>query len=91
MKRLSDLPNIGKVVEAKLIEVGIESPEQLKSIGAEQAFIRLRTVDPGACLSMLYGLEGAIREIRWHLPRDRKEQLKAFFREQNISASIRNN
>ena len=79
MKQLSDMPNIGKVVANKLIEVGIETPEQLKSIGAEQAFIRLKTVDEGACLSMLCGLEGAVQGIRWHqLPKKRKEELKAF-------------
>ncbi len=79
MEQLSDLPNIGKVVVAKLKEVGIETPEQLKAIGAEEAFIRLATVDEGACLSMLCGLEGAVQGIRWHqLPRERKEELKVF-------------
>lgn len=73
------MPNIGKVVANKLIEVGIETPEQLKSIGAEQAFIRLKTVDEGACMSMLCGLEGAVQGIRWHqLSKERKEELKAF-------------
>lgn len=79
MKELSDLPNIGKTLEAKLKQVGIKTPNQLISIGAEQAFIRLRTVDEGACLSMLCALEGAIHEIRWHqLPKERKAELKAF-------------
>ena len=85
MQQLADLPNIGKVVEAKLKEVGIETPEQLVELGAEQAFIRLRTVDKGACLSMLCGLEGAVQGIRWHqLPKERKETLKAFIRMKQV-------
>lgn len=81
MNKLSDLPNIGTVVETKLKEVGIETPEQLIELGAEQAFIRLRSVDEGACLSMLCGLEGAVRGIRWHqLPKERKEELKSFIK-----------
>ena len=85
VERLHDLPNIGKTVEKKLIEVGIETPEQLLEIGAEQAFIRLATVDEGACLSMLCGLEGAIQGIRWHnLDKNRKEELKEFLRLKRI-------
>ena len=85
MERLSDLPNIGKTVEQKLIEVDIETPQQLKEIGAEQAFVRLATVDEGACLSMLCALEGAIQGIRWHnLDKNRKEELKEFLRLKRI-------
>ncbi|MGD9930949.1 MAG: TfoX/Sxy family protein [Mangrovibacterium sp.] len=81
MEKLADLPNIGKVVAARLAEVGIETPEQLRAMGAEQAFIRLKTVDEGACLSMLCGLEGAVQGIRWHqLSKARKEELKAFLK-----------
>ena len=61
MKQLAEMPNIGQVLGTKLKEAGIESPDQLTSLGAEQAFIRLRTIDEGACLSMLCALEGAIR------------------------------
>ena len=54
---LTDMPNIGKVVAEKLKEVGISTPEELRAVGAEQAFIRLQTIDEGACLCMLQGLE----------------------------------
>lgn len=78
---LTQLPNIGKVVAEKLVQVGITTPEELKAIGTEQAFIRLQTIDETACMSMLQGLEGAIQGIRWHnLPKERKEELKKFFR-----------
>ncbi len=59
---LSSLPNISKVNEMKLVQAGIETLEQLASIGSREAIRMVReTSDPGACLSMLYGLEGAIR------------------------------
>jgi len=71
--------NIGKDTESKLIQVGIDSFAKLESIGSEQAFIRLQTLDPGACLDLLYGLEGAIQGIKWHeLPAEKKQLLRQF-------------
>lgn len=79
---LQSLPNIGKVVAGLLKEVGIETAEDLKAIGSENAFLRLQAVDDGACLSMLMGLEGAIQGIRWHaLDEDRKNTLKLFYKQ----------
>lgn len=78
---LSKRINIGKDTEAKLIQVGIDTFEKLESIGTEQAFIRLRTIDPGACLSLLYGLEGAITGIKWNkLPGEKKQALQQFYK-----------
>jgi DNA transformation protein len=79
--KLTQMPNIGKVVAEKLCQVGITTPEELRAIGSEQAFIRLQTIDETACLCMLQGLEGAIQGIRWHnLSKERKEELREFFR-----------
>jgi len=79
--QLSKMPNIGKVLAEKLMEVGIDTPEKLRVAGSENAFIRLKTVDTGACLSMLCALEGAIQDIRWHdLDEARKMELKAFLK-----------
>lgn len=65
MSALRDLPNVGKVLEKNLIDAGIASPERLREVGAREAFLRIRSsVDPGACLNMLYGLEGAVRGVR---------------------------
>ncbi|GHV69422.1 competence protein TfoX [Bacteroidia bacterium] len=78
---LTSLPNIGKVIAARLREVGIETPEDLKTIGSENAFIRLKTVDEGACINELLGLEGAIQGVRDHdLDESRKAELKAFYK-----------
>ena len=54
MKELTELPNIGKVLAQKLTEVDIKSPGDLISAGSENAFIRIKTVDPDACINMLY-------------------------------------
>jgi DNA transformation protein and related proteins len=71
--------NIGKDTESKLIQVGIDSFEKLKSIGSEQAFLRLQTLDPGACIDLLYGLEGAILGIKWNeLSKEKKQSLQQF-------------
>jgi DNA transformation protein len=78
--RLTTLPNIGKTLSEKLRDVGVETPEDLLSAGSENAFIRLKTVDNGACFSELCALEGAIQGIRWHdLAADRKNELKLFY------------
>jgi DNA transformation protein len=77
---LSILPNIGKTLAMKLKAVGINTPDVLISTGSELTFIKLKTVDQGACLNMLYALEGAIQGIRWHdLDINKKTELKDFF------------
>jgi len=82
---LTQLPNIGKVLADKLNQVEITTPEKLVAIGAEQAFIRLSTMDETACFSMLQAIEGAIQGVRWHdLPKERKAELKDFFRMRRI-------
>lgn len=88
MKDLMALPNVGKVLCQNLKAVGIETPAQLEAIGAKEAFLRIRSaVDPGACLHMLYGLEGACRGVRdTLLPEEVTSDLKAFFREMENGA-----
>ena len=82
MGDLAALPNVGTVLERNLLAVGVESPDELRSIGSREAFTRIReTVDPGACLHMLYGLEGAVRGIEdSRLPQEERDSLKAFAR-----------
>jgi len=81
---VSDLlkqPNIGKDTEAKLIEVGITSSAELKEAGTEQAFLRLQTLDPGACIQLLFGLEGAIEGVPYtQLSPQKKLELREFHR-----------
>lgn len=81
MGELAKLSNIGKVLEKNLNEIGVFTEEQLKEIGSKEAFQRIRLIDPGACLHMLYGLQGAIDGIRdAYLPEASKQDLKAFYK-----------
>lgn len=80
MNRLSDLPNIGAALEEKLKRVGIETIEKFKNVGSKEAFLRIKTLDDGACVNTLYALEGAMQGIRWHyLSEEDKRELKSFF------------
>ena len=82
MAKLSELPNIGKVVEEQLIQVGINTPEQLRAAGSKEAWLKIFEIDPSACINRLYGVEGAVQGIsKKLLPDDKKQELKAFFRE----------
>jgi DNA transformation protein len=79
--KLSKCINIGKDSAAKLQQAGIESYEDLKQIGTENAFLRVQAIDPGACLSFLYGLDGAIEGIKWNkISAERKKELRAFLK-----------
>ena len=78
--RPSELPNVGAHAEQQLTEAGIDSAEALIDLGAEQAWLRVKAIDPGACLHMLYALEGAVQGIpKKDIDPERKAELKAIF------------
>lgn len=80
MGQLSKLPNIGNVVEQQLNAVGIATADQLAQTGAEQAWLKIQTIDKSACIHRLLALEGAIRGIKkTDIPADRKAELKEFY------------
>ena len=82
MSNLALQINIGKTLADKLKTAEIYDMEELKAIGAENAFIRLHTIDKSACINMLYALEGAIQGIRWHnLSIERKQALQIFYKQ----------
>ena len=61
---LTSLPNIGPVLAQNLYSIGVETPEALREIGAEEAWLRIRLkVDAGACLHQLQALAGAAAGI----------------------------
>ncbi len=75
---LTDLPNIGDEVAGLLVKSGIRTAAALRRAGAVKAARRIAEVRPEdpPCRSMLAGLEGAIRGIRWHaIPRAEREAL----------------
>lgn len=65
---LTDLSNVGATCAARLRAAGITTPAELAELGSVGAALRIRAVegDEGPCRSLLSGLEGAIRGIRWH-------------------------
>lgn len=80
MGELSKLPNIGKSVEEQLIQVGINTPKELKEIGAKAAWLRIQEIDESACINRLMALEGAIRGVRkTMLDEEVKADLKSFY------------
>lgn len=87
MNELEQLPNIGSTLSAKLMQVGITNPVQLREKGSINALIQISTLqNHGACINMLYALEGAIQGIRWHgLPKTRKTELLTEFKSLKIS------
>lgn len=82
MGELSKLPNIGKVVEEQLNKVGITTPEMLRKLGAEKAWIEIQKIDESACIHRLLALEGAILGVKKNMLSDeRKAELKKFYDE----------
>ena len=80
MGELQSLPNIGKELERQLHEAGIDSIDELKTLGSKQAWLRILSFDSSACIMRLSALEGAIRGIRWHGLDDKtKADLKSFY------------
>lgn len=77
---LSKLPSIGNVLEDKLRQVGIETRDDLQNVGSKDAFLRIKSIDEGACLNTLYALEGALQGVRWHYLSDAdKKNLKSYY------------
>ena len=80
MGELSKLPNIGKVVEEQLIQVGIDSVDKLTQIGPKEAWPKIQQIDESACIHRLMALEGAIEGVKkTMLPDEVKNNLKEFY------------
>jgi len=82
VEKLSEMPNIGQELEKRLIDIGISSPLHLQEKGSIAAFQLLHAADQHVCINMLFALEGAIRNIRWHkLEKNAKQELQFYYRE----------
>ena len=80
MAKLTDLPNLGKVVAAQLKLAGIDTPAELRKLGSVGAAAKLAELGIDVCSSKLAALEGAIRGIRWHsIPADELAALREQF------------
>lgn len=80
MGELSKLPNIGKTVEEQLVQVGINTVDELKETGAKEAWLKIQEIDESACIHRLMALEGAIEGIKKTMLSDEvKVDLKEFY------------
>ena len=78
---LRELPNVGPKLAENFRRAGLESPENFRSAGAREAFLRIRAqVDPAACCHQLTVLAGAELGIpKKAIPAEKKAELRAFF------------
>lgn len=82
MGELSKLPNIGETVEEQLAQVGINTADELREIGAKAAWLKIQEIDESACIHRLMALEGAIQGVKkTMLPDEVKADLKGFYQE----------
>lgn len=82
MSSLTDLPEIGPVIAKHLVAVGITDADELRRLGAKEAFLRIRDdLDPDACVHMLQALEAGIQGVRTTgLDPATKQELNAWLR-----------
>ncbi|MDD4351963.1 MAG: TfoX/Sxy family DNA transformation protein [Candidatus Gracilibacteria bacterium] len=67
MSNLTDLPNIGKGIAAKLERIGIPTKEEFLKRDPYQVYEELKLkLDPGLCICALASLVGAKQGIVWH-------------------------
>ena len=63
---LASMRNLGPISAARLRAVGIDSPEELRRLGAVEAYVRLRRALPfEISLVFLYALHGAVTDTDW--------------------------
>lgn len=75
--KLRELKGLGLKTEQQLIEVGIHNAEQLREVGAVEAYLRLKNKsDVNPSLNFLYALVGAIEDRHWlNIAQNEKMQL----------------
>lgn len=64
-ERLEDVVNIGPALAHDLRAVGVSDIDALRSLGADEAWVRMHAAGCQDCLSSLLALEGAVRGVRW--------------------------
>ncbi len=58
--------NLGPISAARLRAVGIDSPDELRRVGAVEAYLKLRESHPfEISVVFLYALHGAVTETDW--------------------------
>ena len=79
--RIIKITEYRKKVEEQLIQVGINSVDELKKVGAKAAWLKIQEIDESACINRLMALEGAIEGVKKTMLSDEvKADLKEFYR-----------
>ena len=72
-------------MEEKFAQAGIVTADERWKIGAKAAWLKIRPIDPSACVHPLLALEGAIEGVQKSLLRGAvKADLKAFYQQHKM-------
>lgn len=78
--RLKDLPNLTFQIEVLLYEVGITNEETLRELGAKTSWLKMRAINRGLSVKVLFALQGAIEGLHEAaLPADIRRELTEWF------------
>lgn len=81
MNQLENVINIGSALAEKLKMVNINSIEDLQTIGAKEAVVKMHNQNIDICINTLNALQGAVEGIRWHqLDKQTKKDLLQFYK-----------
>ena len=75
---LERMRNLGPIIAGRLRTIGIETPDELRRLGAIEAYVRLkRTFRVETTHAQLYALHGAVNDVRWYvLPEEARAALR---------------
>ena len=80
MTKLAKVPNIGPKLYKKLNKIGVDTYDDLVELGSIEAVLKIGEKEMSTCYNMLFALEGAILNIRWHaIPKEERHILKQSF------------
>ncbi len=67
VRNLAALKNLGPASAAMLEAAGLHSAEQLRAVGAVEAWCQAKVCNPrGVSLVLLYALQGALSDCHWN-------------------------
>lgn len=70
--------NLGPVSMEWLKTIGVETREELETLGVVEAYLRIFDVGFKPSLNLLWALQGAVLDVHWaQIPQDMKNSLKA--------------
>jgi DNA transformation protein len=78
-REIKDLPNLGQFMSKRLAEIGITNEDELRKIGAGQAYVRLKFLfGREITLNALWAMDATLSGIDWRLlSEERKQELLA--------------